>query len=121
MLEAGLQTSDYTDKVDVSRSDYGGGFFGFFSSWSSENPSKKELIERCLNELFSILSGLVMCSNYYEGMELLQNENFSKNGAFFQNIFEVGRRFKIMNPDKMRNTYGKLVSFRNLEKVNYWL
>ena len=111
VLEATLQTSDYTDKVDVSRSDYGygSGFFGFFSSWSTENPSKKDLIEKSLNQIFSILTGLVLCSNYSNGMELISKEKFAENEIFFQNIFEIGRRFKIMNPDKMRNTYGKMV------------
>ena len=39
----------------------------------------------------------------------LQDRNFQDNAEFFQNCFEAGRRFKIMNPDKMRSEYGKLV------------
>lgn len=40
---------------------------------------------------------------------LLQDRNFQDNKEFFQDCFEVGRRFKIMNPDKMRAEYGKLM------------
>lgn len=47
--------------------------------------------------------------DYRKGQELVKNRNFKQNEEFFQNVFEVGRRYKIMNPDRMRATYGKLL------------
>jgi hypothetical protein len=47
--------------------------------------------------------------DYRGGQELVKDRNFKKNEAFFQRIFEIGRRYKIMNPDRMRSTFGKLL------------
>ena len=51
----------------------------------------------------------MLASDYQHGQELLQNKNFDDFGGFLAQIFELGRRHKIMNPDKMRETYGKLM------------
>jgi Protein of unknown function (DUF2009) len=52
---------------------------------------------------------LVLVQDYRAGQALVKNRNFKHNEAFFQDVFEIGRRYKIMNPDRMRATYGKLL------------
>lgn len=47
--------------------------------------------------------------DYRRGQDLVKNRDFKQNEAFFKAVFEVGRRYKIMNPDRMRATYGKLL------------
>ena len=49
-----------------------------------------------------------MCSNFKKGERLTRN-SYADNEDFFQRAFEVGRRYKIMNPIKMRDSYGKLM------------
>eukprot|EP00027_Filamoeba_sp_ATCC50430_P012570 CAMPEP_0168571086 /NCGR_PEP_ID=MMETSP0413-20121227/17124_1 /TAXON_ID=136452 /ORGANISM="Filamoeba nolandi, Strain NC-AS-23-1" /LENGTH=532 /DNA_ID=CAMNT_0008603867 /DNA_START=66 /DNA_END=1664 /DNA_ORIENTATION=+ len=92
LIEAALTVSEYTDKVDILK-------FG----------SKSKRILEQLKDICAILSGLLVASDYDLGKEVVENRNFKDNAKFFQNIFEVGRRHKIMNPEKMRTEYGKLI------------
>jgi len=62
-----------------------------------------------IREICAILSGLIISSDYSAGQELLKERNFKEYGHFFQQIFEIGRRYKINNPEKMRSEYGKLI------------
>lgn len=93
LLEAALNVSEYTDKIDT---------IGF-------GLSKAKRIVHQIRELCAIMSGLVLSADYKQGQELFQDRDFAANDEFYQQIFELGRRHKIMNPDKMRSTYGKLV------------
>lgn len=92
LLEAALNVSEYTDKVDILS----------FKSTASR-------VQLQIKRICSILSGLVVAEDYKKGQQLVKCRNFSDNAIFFQDIFEIGRRFKIMNPDKMRSEYGKLI------------
>ncbi|TID29994.1 hypothetical protein CANINC_001506 [Pichia inconspicua] len=91
LLEAALSVSEYTDKVDII-------------SYTSKT---KRMISQ-LKEMCSILAGLVVSSNMKVGQELIVDKDFVNNAEWYKNIFELGRRYKIMNPERMRDTYGKL-------------
>ncbi|KAH9020777.1 hypothetical protein EDB84DRAFT_1275255 [Lactarius hengduanensis] len=93
LLDAALQVSEYTDKIDT---------LGF-------GLSKAKRIVHQIRELCAILSGLVLAADYKQGQELFTDRDFASNADFYQKLFEMGRRHKIMNPDKMRTTYGKLI------------
>jgi Protein of unknown function (DUF2009) len=52
-------------------------------------------------ELISaLLAGLVTAIDYTQGQELLEEREFVQHEALFQDLFEIGRRHKIMNPGK---------------------
>ncbi|KAF5388186.1 hypothetical protein D9615_000693 [Tricholomella constricta] len=93
LLEAALNVSEYTDKIDT---------IGF-------GLSKAKRIVQQIRELCAIMSGLLLAADYKQGQELFTDRDFQANAEFYQQVFELGRRHKIMNPDKMRTTYGKLI------------
>ena len=48
-----------------------------------------------LRQLCAILCGLMVASDYGKGQALVENKVFKDNEAFFQAVFEVGRRHKV--------------------------
>lgn len=94
LLEGALNVSQYTDVVDVLS----------YSRTGTKRRMYAQIFDLC-----SVLSGLLVASDYAAGQELVANRGFADNDAFFRAAFEIGRRHKIANPEKMRATYGKLV------------
>ena len=95
VLEAALEVSEYTDNVDVV--------------YSHLRQSRLNRIISSLGEMLSISAGLMVAANVTKGEHLLKDKSLNENIPFFRDMFEVGRRYKIMNPTKMRDTYGKLM------------
>ncbi|KAJ1300553.1 hypothetical protein OPQ81_002207 [Rhizoctonia solani] len=93
LLESALHVSEYTDHVDIL----------------SYNSTRTKRAAAQIRELCSILSGLCLAMDYKAGQELFEGRDFAANEEWFARVFEIGRRHKIMNPDKMRETYGKLI------------
>merc|ERR1712216_577626 len=49
--------------------------------------------------------------SYEQGQNLMQNRDYNTKSVFFQTVLEIGRRYKILNPERMRDSYGKLMYF----------
>ncbi|CDS05429.1 hypothetical protein LRAMOSA07957 [Lichtheimia ramosa] len=92
LLEAALNVTEYTDHID-----------------NESHTSKAKRVVSQIKELCAVLTGLVLACDYGRGQELFADRSFEENEEFFQRIFEIGRRHKIMNPEKMRSAYGKLM------------
>ncbi|KAG0172072.1 hypothetical protein DFQ30_011279 [Apophysomyces sp. BC1015] len=107
LLEAALNVSEYTgeyawgqtvihsDKIDII---------------SYSNKGRRIVTQ--IKDLCAIISGLLASGDYKVGAQLFAGQSVKENEEFFQRVFEVGRRahsFKIMNPEKMRTIYGKLM------------
>jgi len=93
VLEGALAVSEYTDKVDIF-------------SYRSDKAAR---VQEQLGNVLAIISGMVVAALGKRGQQLVQDRGISENPDLFCAIFEVGRRYKVMNPDKMRSTYGKLM------------
>eukprot|EP01032_Pedospumella_encystans_P012189 gene12189-14120_t len=95
VLENALEVCEYTDVVDVT--------------FSHTKKSKLSRIIESLVDVLSISCGLLMANNLSKGEVLVGGKTLNENVPLFTDIFEIGRRYKIMNPSKMRDTYGKLM------------
>ena len=85
--------SEYTDAVDVL-------------SYRSKTDRDHETTQGDLRHFVWFGRGE---SDYRAGQRLIVDKEFKDNEAFFQDVFEIGRRHKIMNPEKIRSECGKLM------------
>mmetsp|Transcript_34534 Transcript_34534/g.55109 ORF Transcript_34534/g.55109 Transcript_34534/m.55109 type:complete len:544 (+) Transcript_34534:1120-2751(+) len=99
IVEGALDISEYTDKVDVSANNY----------FARSTYNKEDTMSMEQEALCKKLAGLGVCNDYRTlGAEIL-DKDLSENEEFYARCLEIGRRYKIMNPDKMRTNYGKLL------------
>lgn len=92
LIEAALHVSEYTDKVDIAG-----------LGWS-----KGKRIHEQLKALFSVICGLLVAEDFEAGKRALADSELETHQQLFRNAFELARRYKVLNPDRMRD-YGKLL------------
>ena len=90
LVKAALNSSQYTTNVDRT-----------FKSHSRR-------VRTQIHEICAFVSGIVTALDYEEGRGMVQDRQFGRHERFLQNIFDVARRHKILNPEKMRTNYAKL-------------
>lgn len=93
LLTAALSVSEYTSRVDI------------LPTYMSR--TKRMVVQ--LKQICAILSGLVVASDFRLGQEMLVEREFKDNAEWFKSVFEIGRRYKIQNPDAMRGSYGMMM------------
>jgi hypothetical protein len=88
-----LHVSTYTDDVDI----YG-------------SADRGRRMAQGLRAAFATLGGMVYADNVEKGtVKSSMRGEFGADAAFFQRCCEIGRRYKILNPERMRSDYGKLL------------
>ncbi len=102
LLQAQLSVSTYTDSID--RADL-----------KSNKRVHAQIMKIC-----AFLSGLAVSVNYTEGQRLLQSRQWKVHEKFFCKMMELGRRYKVLNPDRMRTEYGRLMYESWLAFVFFW-
>eukprot|EP00924_Labyrinthula_sp_SR-Ha-C_P016805 maker-scaffold_6-snap-gene-15.19-mRNA-1 protein AED:0.01 eAED:0.01 QI:358/1/1/1/0.5/0.33/3/236/530 len=99
VIQGALEVSSYTDAVDVSTNNY----------FARSRYDKSEIIIEELEDIFQVINGLSLCNTVTSKLNTCQGKAVFENTDFYATCFEIARRYKIMNPDKMRTTYGKLL------------
>lgn len=95
VLENALEVCEYTDTVDVT--------------FSHLKKSKASRMWTSLIDILNINQGLLISTNLTQGEAMFSGKTHDQNIYLYANMFEIGRRYKMMNPNKMKDTYGKLI------------
>jgi hypothetical protein len=98
LVEAAMNCTEYTTVVDRPY----------------DKPTKR--LHQQVRGVLSLLRGLVTACDYQAGRKLAKSSSSSSSSVsyrqylpFLRQVLEIARRHKIMNPEKMRTEYGKLI------------
>ena len=97
VMEGALDHSEFTNNVDVSSNMH----------YVREVWDKDERVRAEISEMCGVIVGLSVANDV--GDKNLLHRSLDENFDYLIRCFEVARRFKILNPDKMRSNYGKLM------------
>jgi Protein of unknown function (DUF2009) len=71
--------------------------------------SKARRTHEQLKGVTSVMRGLVTACDYVAGQRLLQDDDYAEYQVFFRQMFEIARRHKIMNPEKLQDAVSPAV------------
>lgn len=91
LLQAQLSVSTYTDAID------------------KPNLQSSKRVHAQILKICAFLSGLAVSVRYDVGQQAVSTRKWKEHEKFFQNVMELGRRHKVLNPDRMRTEYGRLM------------
>ena len=86
LIDATVHVSKYTDHLDNA-------------AGARLNPARKLALQ--MKQLCAILTGLQVAQSYEQGQQLMQSREYSGRSPFFQTVLEIGRRYKILNPERI--------------------
>eukprot|EP00306_Pavlova_sp_CCMP459_P002817 CAMPEP_0185179846 /NCGR_PEP_ID=MMETSP1139-20130426/32212_1 /TAXON_ID=298111 /ORGANISM="Pavlova sp., Strain CCMP459" /LENGTH=753 /DNA_ID=CAMNT_0027745681 /DNA_START=14 /DNA_END=2273 /DNA_ORIENTATION=- len=95
LLEGMVGVAEYTTLVDTPQ--------------LASNPARRA--QRQLKEVSALLAGLLTALDEQQGFKVVSRKppNFAPFEQVYANVFEGVRRYKVMNPEKMRVSYGKML------------
>ena len=92
LVKATMKGAEYTDIIDGK-------------VYKKETRRHSEMV-RCIG---ATLTGLVTAIDHSAGQKLAEERNFKIHQRDIRYLFEITRRYKIMNPEKLRTEYGKML------------
>lgn len=93
LVESSVKVSGYVDRVDDAE--------------AARRPARRKQLQ--LQGVTAVLTALVVAVDYEEGQRTAAERDFASKAKFLRRCFEIARRYKILNPEKMRSEYGQLV------------
>ena len=90
LVEASIKVAHYVDKVD-----------------GVLKEARRRQLQ--LQGVTGVFIGLITALDTERGMRLAEDRDFQRDAKHLRRFFEIARRYKILNPERMRTEYGQLV------------